>query len=139
MMYHLVHIFPRARRVKKPGSRWKLIPQPMWMRRVAIGDVLEIGTGRVQRVVRAVTFYSCGALHSVTFTIKHCSWTHRCDTVVDVSRLLTEGWHPAGVRMELNTRLDQAIAREIMSKRMRARDRRRHQRRLDCCDVKGIP
>lgn len=128
-MRPLVRIFPRPRRVVLPGSRWHIIKQPMWMRRVSIGDVLEIGNGKVQRVVRAVTFYSCGALHSVTFTIKHCSWTHRCDTIVDVSRLLSERWRPTGVRSELKTRLDRKIARAVMNT---------NNRELDCCDVKGV-
>lgn len=99
------------------------------MRKVRIGDVLETDNGRVQRIVRAVTFYSCGALHGVTFTIKHCSWTHRCETYIDAGRLQTEHWMPAGHRFRLNKPLDKKIALELLDY---------NRRKLDCCDVRGI-
>jgi len=120
----LVHKFARRRR--SPYAR----RQPAWMKNVRVGDVLECYDGRVQRIVRAVTFYACGALWGVEFTIKHCSWTHRCHTIVDACRLQSEGWRPAGHRVRLTRPLDRRIAREIMDLPRTPR--------LDCCDVKGI-
>lgn len=119
----LTHIFAR------PRKTWGVRQQPDWMRKVRIGDVLETDNGRVQRIVRKVTFYSCGSLYGVTFTIKHCSWTHRCETSIDAGRLQTENWMPAGHRFRLNKPLDKAIALDLID---------HHRRKVDCCDVRGI-
>lgn len=124
----LVRQFDRRRR------NWNARPQPRWMKSVRVGDVLERkGT---LRVVRAITFYACGALWGVHFTIKHCSWTHACDTVVDASRLQSEGWRPTGHRTRLTGRLDRRIQREILEDY--GPHRKGRKRLLDCCDVKGV-
>jgi hypothetical protein len=85
----LVHRFAKPRRIKNTRR------QPKWMKSVKIGDILEDAHGS-RRVVRSVTFYSCGALHSVSFTIKHCSWTHRCDTLYVDRNTLRETIESAG-------------------------------------------
>lgn len=119
----LIKVFPAVRR------QWNAMPQPEWMRSVQVGDVLECNRGKTQRVVRSVTFYRCGALHGVRFTIKHCSWTHRCETFLCYTDLIYRGFYPAGHRVKLNRLIDRKIARNIVDQNLRT---------LDCCDVKGI-
>lgn len=118
---------PLVMRWYKRRRSYNVKPQPRWMRKVRVGDVLRTRTS--MRVVRAVTFYACGALANVTFTIRHCSWTGRCETTVNYTDLLHRGFYPAGHRVKLNKKIDREIAAEIMDG-----DRRK----LDCCDVKAV-
>ena len=105
-------------------------PQPPWMRSVKVGDVLTNRNGRSQRIVRAVSFYTCGALSCVTFTIRHCSWTHRCYTVLTYVDILGRGMLPSKHNVKLKSRLDRKIAKDLLDHRIQ---------KLDCCDVQGIP
>ena len=103
-----------------------------WMDHVQVGDILR--AGRSLRVVRAVGHYQDGPkkglLRSVTFTIRHCSWTGRCTTVLTYTDLFHRGFKPTGKRLKLSSKIDQLIARDAGDK---------HERNLACCDVKGVP
>lgn len=102
--------------------------QKPWMRTIRIGDVLEDCNG-TQRVVRSVSRYKDGDLRSVTFTIRGCSWTGRCYTVLTFTDLNYRGFRPTGVRRRMGSALDWKIHQEI---------RRNGRPRMGCCDVRGI-
>lgn len=107
-------------------------PQPPWMRRVRVGDVLKDAVGNL-RVVREARHYG-GRLYGVTFTIAHCSWTGRCYTILNATDLRQRGFRPVGVRRRLNTKLDRQIADAIARNDLA----HRNGRALRCCDVEGI-
>lgn len=118
--------------MSRPGS-----PQPEWMATLRVGDVLT--NGRSYRVVREVsrwhrvnrrTVAGEGPLKCVAFTIKHCSWTGRCYTILCASDLLQRGFRPAGVRVKLDKPWDAAILHEITKCAEPAS--------LRCCDVRGV-
>lgn len=120
----LIHVW------RSPRRQTRVAPQPDWMRELKVGDVLETRNGKSQRTVRAIAFYACGALKDVTFTIRHCSWTHRCETVLTYTDLISRGFTPTGHRRKLNTAFDRKIARCIVDI---------DDRSLDCCDVRSSP
>jgi hypothetical protein len=98
------------------------------MSAVQVGDVLQSAAG-TQRVVRKVSMQDDGRLRSVTFSILHCSWTHRPYTVMTASDLRIYGYAPVGHRVRLRTKLDRALNRAINDHTCRE---------LSCCAVKGI-
>ena len=101
-----------------------------WRDSIRVGDVLK-GTGNSYRVVREAHYKQDGFLSSVTFTIKHCSWTGACYTLLTRSDISVFGYTPTGAKSSLSTDMDATILKNI----------RRHSRgeeALDCCDVKGI-
>ena len=57
---------------------------PEWLKAVRPGDVLRTPNG-ILRVVRRVR-YRRGVVSSFTFTIRRCSWTHACYTVLQRRR-----------------------------------------------------
>lgn len=104
--------------------------QPEWMRRVKVGSVLRARSGLL-RVVRTASFYPCGQLSGVSFTIKHCSWTKCALTFYGYTDLKGNGYELVeGVTVKLGTALDQKIAHDARHSRK--------DRLLDCCDVRGI-
>ena len=103
-------------------------PQPRWMLRLKVGDVLVSARG-TERVVRNVSRFKNGDLSCVTFAIRHCSWTGRCYTVLGYTDLNYCGYRPAGAVVKLRTKLDRHIQRCIENN---------EDRTLDCCDVKGV-
>lgn len=98
-----------------------------WRDRIKVGDVLLTKRGN-PRIVRKATYRPAGRLHCVTFTIKTCSWTKRCTTVLNRHDLKHGGYTSAGVTIKTMTRMDKIINRCIIN----------HERLLDCCDVRGI-
>jgi hypothetical protein len=98
-----------------------------WMNKVKIGSVLRSRSGLL-RVVRDLRRRG-DRLHSVSFTIKHCSWTHRCTTTLTYNDLSYMGFRPTGKRRRLRTELDRMIALDCLPG---------HPGPLDCCDVTGI-
>lgn len=98
-----------------------------WMDHVRVGDVLVRGRDNY-RVVRNVSHHKDGRLRCVTFSIKHCSWTGRCYTVVNYNDLNYAGYRPTGRRVRLRTKLDKRIALNIT----------RSVKDLGCCDVRGV-
>lgn len=102
--------------------------QPEWMRSVKVGDVLVNANG-TYRVVRSASFFPNGNLSTVTFVIKHCSWTGRPYTVMNFTALRQQGYRPAHARSKMNGPLDPQIARVVVDHRDRS---------LTCCAVKGI-
>ncbi len=109
-----------------------------WLDEIQPGDVLlERGDINKLRVVRAVCRYPKGDrygrdgfVRSVTFTIKHCSWVERCYTVLGRPDLKSRKFTPSGARKQAMTTLDKMIALDITKDS--------NEKRLDCCDVKGI-
>jgi hypothetical protein len=102
-----------------------------WMRDVVRGSVLAEGSG-TWRVVRSVSRYVNGDLRAVTFTIRHCSWTGRCYTILGYSDLIQRGFHMVRVQ-----------PRALRSKFDRVIDRAIHQPCYEpyaarCCDVEGV-
>ena len=81
-------------------------PQPQWMRDVKAGDVLVSPSGML-RVVRGVARYSCGALSSLDFAIRRCSWTRRGHTVYGYTDL--KHWSALGVSVPLTSKLDRLL------------------------------
>lgn len=94
-----------------------------WIKDISVGDILM--EGDTPRVVRSV---SHTGRTSVTFTIRHCSWTTRCYTVLNESDLRTRRFRPTGKRKRLDAPIDRAI-REAIDKR---------EIKMHCCDVDGI-
>ncbi len=109
-------------------SRWQL----PWMQAIVVGSMLRSRSG-VLRVVRSVARYQNGDLRSVTCTIRHCSWTRRCYTVLNYTDLRILGYRLVrATPRRLRSRLDRQIRTEI------------HQAawakvKIRCCDVEGIP
>lgn len=113
-------------------------PQPEWMATLQVGDVLT--NGSAYRVVRRITrwrkegrrtFWDEGPLRSVTFTIKHCSWTGRCYTLLTPYDLIGRGFRPAGARVKLNKPIDAEVLREITQSYTAPI-------LLKCCDVRAV-
>lgn len=103
-----------------------------WMKHVKVGSVLR-GPNGIFRIVREVTRYQDGDLRSVTVTIRSCSWTHRCYTILNYTDLRILGYRLLRVKpRKLTSDFDRKIAVSI------------HQPAwerpyvLDCCDVKGV-
>ena len=111
------------------------MPEYAWIKQLKPGDVLEERSGSL-RVVRTVSRHKhpyssmgYGPRTSVTFVIKHCSWTHRCYTTLCDNDLITRGFKPIGVSIELDTEFDEKILKEIQNW---------GKPNLSCCDVEGI-
>jgi hypothetical protein len=105
-----------------------------WTKYIKVGDVLRSGSG-VLRVVRAV--HSCrvddgyGRSHTretFTFSIRKCSWTHRCYTSYNGNDLVQMGYRPTGTHVKLNKKIDRVIQAEFGKR----------ERGLSCCDVVGV-
>lgn len=108
---------------------------PEWISKIRKGDILETPS-RQQRIVRNVKHYQHnygahkGAIRTaVCFTIKHCSWTGRCYTVLSGTDLVQRGFRPTGKRKRLQSKIDKLIDLELD---------RRGKPELGCCGVKGI-
>jgi hypothetical protein len=105
-------------------------PQPPWMMRVRVGDVIRRFDGPF-RIVREVTRYHNGELRSVTVVIRRCSWTGRCYTILNATDLRVLGYRPVRVkRRKLLSKMDRKIRRAI--------DEPCTQKSLTCCAVEGI-
>lgn len=114
----------------KPRHPNCLKPQPEWMMRVQVGDVIR-KPGSPFRIVREVTRYGNGELRSVTLAIRRCSWTHRCYTILNCVDLRVLGYRPVAVkRRKLRSRMDRKIQHAIHEPCT--------QKSLTCCDVEGI-
>lgn len=111
--------------------------QPEWMARLRIGDVLKSANGSY-RVVREINRHPAssrvcaGWLRSVTFSIKHCSWTGKCYTVLTATDLKQRGFAPVGARVKLTKPIDTAVLACI-----RGNDGA-NGKSLRCCDVRDI-
>jgi hypothetical protein len=106
----------------------KRIPQPSWMAAVKVGDVLRSGS-KTLRVVRKVSRFKDGSLRSVTFSIRHCSWTRRPYTVMGYTDLRLLGYARVGANLKLESPLDRELALDIAD---------HNRRQVTCCMVKGI-
>lgn len=111
-----------------------LIPQPRWMRTVQVGDVIQTKYGS-PRIVREVTRHHDGRLRSVAVVIKHCSWTHRCYTILNATDLRCLGYRKLRLKRKA---LDSDFDRTVRAA-MQQKGGPRSGYILDCCDVKGIP
>lgn len=107
------------------------LPEWRWIRNLKAGDVVESPSGNL-RIVRKVSDPSRNPQGrvSVYFCINHCSWTHRPYTVLCDNDLITLGYRPIGVRVELDTDFDPSLSAEFS---------RSEPPCMDCCDVRGIP
>lgn len=119
----------RVTGASRPARGRRQLP---WMRDLVIGSVLAEGSG-TWRVVRHLTRYSNGDLRSVDFTIRHCSWTGRCYTVVGYNDLIQRGFRmvrvkPRRLTSAMDRRIHEAI-HEHAAKRPYA---------ATCCDVEGV-
>lgn len=89
-----------------------------WTDKIQKGDVLKFQSGKL-RVVRSVT-HSVGVSGkrrtSVSFSILHCSWTHRPYTSYSGSDLRTLGVRPTKARLSLRKKVDKAIEREMFGR-----------------------
>lgn len=92
------------------------------------GDVLRSPAGTL-RVIRSINPRRSAGSATVTFVIRHCSWTHRPITIYCVRELEQMGYIKAGVRVHLDRELDKRIAAEV---------RNSGKPELHCCDVRGI-
>jgi len=101
-----------------------------WIANIQVGYVLRERSGAF-RIVRKVTRSPRNPQRiSVTFVIRHCSWTHRCYTVLCTSDLKTRGFRPTGVHItKLKGPLDAKIQENIDDHNCRS---------LNCCAVAGI-
>lgn len=111
-------------------------PERDWTNKLEVGDVLRTPTGDL-RVVRLASHHiiTSGGRRphwrsSVCLTIKHCSWTTRCYTVLNSADLKTRGFRPTGKRVRLQSRLDAEIRRNFGVDKKDIT--------LHCCDVEGI-
>lgn len=110
------------------GHRRMQLP---WMKDVVVGSVLAEGSG-AWRVVREVCRYADGDLRSVTFTIRRCSWTGRCYTILGYTDLRMRGFRMVRVKPRaLRTKLDRTIRRAIHQPCYEPYAAR-------CCDVEGV-
>lgn len=106
-------------------------PAWMWLDKIQEGDIL-LEQGRSERVVRNAHYGKNGKLYSVTFTIKHCSWTGRCYTVLIRADLKTRRFAPTGKKYKAKTELDTKIKEEVNN------SYNPPEIKLHCCDVKGV-
>lgn len=108
---------------------WR-VPQPSWMRGLKVGDVIRKGDGPF-RVVRELMRRRDGRLYSVSLTIRRCSWTHRCYTILNATDLRQQGYRQVRVRRRpLRKRIDRAILKAIHEPAW--------QKSLTCCDVESV-
>lgn len=102
-----------------------------WMNRVVKGSVLQFG--KSFRIVRRATRYkhgkNAGRLRSVTLSIKRCSWTTRCYTIMTYNDLYYRKAKFTGTLVKLNSQIDKKIEKEIISN---------SRPKLTCCDVDGV-
>lgn len=103
------------------------------MRKVVVGSVLAEGSG-TWRVVRRAHRKPNGDLWGVTFTIRHCSWTGRCYTVLTATDLKTRGFRlvpvrPRHLRSGVDGKIRAAMAQGGCS---------RSEYLMTCCDVEGV-
>ena len=102
-----------------------------WMRTLQVGDVLAREHGP-WRIVRRVSRYDDGDLRSVSFSIRRCSWTHRCYTVYWYNDLRMMGYRKIAVkRRRLTKRIDRQIAAAMNQDAWTPYI-------LKCCDVEGV-
>jgi len=112
------------------------MPNHSWIARIRKGDVLRAGSGLL-RVVRHVSHSTVkwnGPAHTRTnvyFSIKHCSWTHRCYTVYTGNDLVQMGYRPTRARVKLRKKIDRIIEHDITN-------RDRFDQKLTCCDVESV-
>jgi hypothetical protein len=101
-----------------------------WVKRIRKGDVLRAGSG-VLRIVRAVQHTGLSIPKtSVTFAIRHCSWTHACYTVYTGNDLRQMGYSPVRASFKLTGKLDRMIEQDF--------GKPGYERKLTCCDVIGV-
>lgn len=113
------------------------IAEPLgWINRIKAGDVVKSRTGLL-RVVRDVSHHivSCGGTKPhvrtcVVFSIKACSWTHRCYTVYTGNDLVQYGYRRTTASVSLRKKIDKAILAEIRKGGKKAG--------MTCCDVVGV-
>lgn len=98
-----------------------------WRDTIRMGDVLRIGEDGAFRVVRYCNYKQNNILTSVSFIIRHCSWTGRCYTYLTRSDLKT--YSKAGFRVRLDQEFDAKMAAEMTN---------HDQYTFSCCDVRGI-
>lgn len=105
-----------------------------WTNRLQPGDVVRFPSGAL-RVVRAVKHpdrptSSYGDIYrsSITFSIKRCSWTHRCHTTYTSSDLRTLGCVKTRAKVLLRKKIDRLISEELRLNPDKPM--------LTCCDVK---
>ncbi len=107
-------------------QRAKEIRYPKWVYEPKVGMVLRMQSG-VLRVIRKVTGHRERRI--LSFTIQHCSWTHRCHTCYTAKECWRYGWRFTGKSVSLDKPIDQTILQEISHVTDRL---------LTCCDVEGI-
>lgn len=95
-----------------------------WIRKIKVGDILVEGnTPRVVRYVKHGTQRTYVAL-----SIRRCSWTTRCYTILTTSDLKTRRFRPTSKRQRLTKKIDRQIANAINETKIY----------LTCCDIEGI-
>jgi hypothetical protein len=102
--------------------------------RVRQGDVLKwpSGTMRVVRVLHdhgVTNRYEDPRKVFCYFTIKHCSWTHRCYTLYNLGELHGMGVRNTGMNIKFKTRFDERLVEEMENS---------GQRTIKCCAVRGM-
>jgi len=112
-----------------------------WARTIERGDVVRSPSGLL-RVVRGVhrtgtrrrqrgTVYSRGVY--ITFVIRHCSWTHRPYTHLNVGEMVQIGYRPTEAKYTfgpVDAILDSEVSRADEEKRKPV---------FSCCDVDAMP
>jgi len=110
-----------------------------WIANIKKGDILV--EGGTPRIVRYVHHYKIppgkgtrdGSIRTyVAFTIRRCSWTTRCYTLLTTHDLKQRKFRPTGKRKILRSRMDREIELEIIN------GLPLEQVKLHCCDVEGI-
>jgi hypothetical protein len=101
-----------------------------WTATIEVGDVLISGSG-VMRIVRSVTrsYSRYGPRTSVSFVIRHPSWTGRPYTVMTSTDLRTLGYRKTKAKAKLGTEFDVKLAACLESRECAYKAR----------DVVGIP
>ena len=106
-----------------------------WIHAIRVGDILAVGdTYRIVRDVHHSRSDRWPPKTYVTFTIKRCSWTGRCYTVLTQSDLKTRGFRPTGHSMRLRRQIDAKIRKAIVGNEL---PKHGHYS-MTCCDVEGI-
>jgi hypothetical protein len=105
---------------------------PAWIERLVVGAVIA-ERGGAWRVVRKVNRCRDGSVGSVTLTIRRCSWTGRCYTILNVQDLKQRGFRRIPTTpLKLQGAIDRKLTKVL----------RRHEDKpysMTCCDVAGIP
>lgn len=98
-----------------------------------VGEIWRSPNGllRIARVVRLSNRRNPNKMR-VYFTIRHCSWTHRCYTLYTVAELLYNGYVNTHKKWRW---LPEDIALNDIIERNHELDRKKA---LTCCDVEGI-